>query len=433
MIFKDALRSLKNNFGKALFYWLTFVLTSMFIFLFFNISMSESVGVTFFYANQDLALTVTVFVIAVCLIIIFFANDFFIKNKARDLAIRLVCGATYMQLASYLLVQTFLLLLAAIPAGVILALGLIPILNVTISGMMQTDFTISVHFDAVVTTTIVLVSVVFWTTYLNLAFAYRNTAVNLLNDRKMTNPLAGVDLGWERRKLSDKVKNIGGLILYLMPLVMFHLNTEAALMFAILGMIGFNLILNSLFIPLLDRIIHEKKMDDPKAVARIGFIRTDLQILKNNVILFLVSCILLISMFISGAEKPMEVMLSLLSYIVMNVLLSLAIMFRFQTEITSRKKYFRPLEQIGYVREDLKQVVIREVIFVYAFIIATALPYLLSMFAALAGKGLMQWSTGFFLLICMIIPLVICCLITLYYYFAIIFRQEKVPEAVTQS
>ena len=40
MIIRDALRSLKNNFGKALFYWLTFVLTSMFIFLFFNIAMS---------------------------------------------------------------------------------------------------------------------------------------------------------------------------------------------------------------------------------------------------------------------------------------------------------------------------------------------------------------------------------------------------------
>ncbi len=433
MIIRDALRSLKNNFGKALFYWLTFVLTSMFIFLFFNIAMSETVGVSFFYAQQDLALTVTIFVVAVCLIIIFFANDFFIKNKARDLALRLICGATYMQLASYLLVQTFLLLALAIPAGVILALILIPLLNAVISGMMQTAFTISLHFDAIVTTTIVLVSVVFWTTYLNLAFAYRNTAVNLLNDRKMTNPLAGITLDWERKKMSEKVKTIGGLILYLMPLIMFHFNTEAAVMFAILGMIGFHLVLNSLFIPLLDKIIHERKMDDPKAVARLGFIRTDLQILKNNVILFLVSCILLISMFISGAQKPMEVMLSLLSYVVMNILLSLAIMFRFQTEITSRKKYFRPLEQIGYVREDLKNVVFREVIFVYAFIIAMAAPYLISMFLALVNKGLMQWSTGGFLLICMILPLIFCCLVTLYYYFTIVFKEKKDVPAVQES
>ncbi|MCR4951995.1 MAG: hypothetical protein K6A40_11805 [Solobacterium sp.] len=425
MIFKDALRSLKNNFGKALFYWLTFVLTSMFIFLFFNISMSETVGVNFFEDKNDLALTVTIFVIAICLIIIFFANDFFVKNKSRDLAIRLICGATYMQLASYLLSQTFLLLFLAIPAGVLIALILIPFLNAVISAMMQTEFIITLHFDAIITTTIVLVSVVFWTTYLNLAFAYRNTAVNLLNERKMTNPLAGIDLGWEKRQTSVKVKNIFGLILYLMPLILFHLNTDAALLFAILGMVGFNLILNSLFIPLLDKVIHEKKMSDPKAVARIGFIRTDLQILKNNVILFLVSAILLISMFISGAEKPTEVMLSLLSYVVMNILLSLAIMFRYQTELTMRRKYFMTLEQLGYLEPDLKEVIMREVTFVYAFIILSSFPYLISMFLALIFKGLMTWHLALLLLLFMIIPLAVCYGITLYYYFTIVFPKQK--------
>ena len=117
----------------------------------------------------------------------------------------------------------------------------------------------------------------------------------------------------------------------------------------------------------------------------------------------------------------------------MNILLSLAIMFRFQTEITSRKKYFRPLEQIGYVREDLKNVVFREVIFVYAFIIAMAAPYLISMFLALVNKGLMQWSTGGFLLICMILPLIFCCLVTLYYYFTIVFKEKKDVPAVQES
>ena len=115
MIITDAIRSLKNSMAKAVFYWLTFVLTSLFIFLFFNISMSESLGFTWVENNNDTVTTVTVFVIAVCLIIIFFANDFFVKNKAKELAIRLVCGATFMQLAQYLLVQTFVLLLIALP------------------------------------------------------------------------------------------------------------------------------------------------------------------------------------------------------------------------------------------------------------------------------------------------------------------------------
>ena len=185
MIIKDAIRSLRNNFGKALFYWLTFVLTSMFIFIFFNISMSDAVGVTFINDKGSFATTLTVFVITICMIIIFFANDFFVKNKARDLAVRLVCGATYMQLAEYLLVQTFILLAIAIPAGILLALIAIPILNGIIAALAGTGLHITIRFSAVVMTTIILTTVVFWTTYLNLAFAYRNSASSLLNERSI--------------------------------------------------------------------------------------------------------------------------------------------------------------------------------------------------------------------------------------------------------
>ena len=65
MIIRDALRSLKRDFSKAVFYWLTFVLTSAFIFLFFNISMGEELGVTFVYSHDDLATTVTIFVVII--------------------------------------------------------------------------------------------------------------------------------------------------------------------------------------------------------------------------------------------------------------------------------------------------------------------------------------------------------------------------------
>ena len=57
MIIKDAFRSLINSFSKAFFYWLTFVLTSMFIFLFFNISMSDTVGVHWINNDNGIATT----------------------------------------------------------------------------------------------------------------------------------------------------------------------------------------------------------------------------------------------------------------------------------------------------------------------------------------------------------------------------------------
>ena len=92
MIFRDALRSLKKDIGRAFFYWLTFVLTTIFIFLFLNIAMSEAVGVTFVHtANTDISTNVSLILIVICIVEIIFANDFYVRSKARDLAVRLVC------------------------------------------------------------------------------------------------------------------------------------------------------------------------------------------------------------------------------------------------------------------------------------------------------------------------------------------------------
>ena len=58
---RDAVRSLKKDLDRAVFYWIVFVLSSMFLFLFFHLSLSEAVGFTFIYSKNDLPTYLTVF------------------------------------------------------------------------------------------------------------------------------------------------------------------------------------------------------------------------------------------------------------------------------------------------------------------------------------------------------------------------------------
>lgn len=44
-LIKLAIRSLKTDFLKSLFYFLSFVLTTIFIFLFFNLTLNPSTGI----------------------------------------------------------------------------------------------------------------------------------------------------------------------------------------------------------------------------------------------------------------------------------------------------------------------------------------------------------------------------------------------------
>ena len=414
MIVQDAIRSLKNNFGKAFFYWLTFVLTAMFIFIFFNISMSDAVGVTFINDSGSFATTLTVFVIAVCMVIIFFANDFFVKNKARDLAVRLICGAKYMQLAGYLLVQTFILLLIAIPAGIFLALFLIPVLNGLIALLSSEAFHIAIRFRAVVMTAIILVSVVFWTTYLNLAFAYRNSASSLLNERKVKIKFEFAAL--ENMKISGRILQIVSAFLFLFPLVLFITAPQNSIGWTVMGMVGFLGCMKHILGPWLNKLLKHDLTDRPQMLAVLGFFRTDIQILRSSIILFTVTSTLLASVLVSRQMEPMEVLLTLLSYAVMSILLSLAIMFRYSTELSQRGRYFKSLSHLGYTGGDIRKIKRQEVTLFYIYVFVILGLYLGMMFLGLILKGMLAVSYAGILSLFVVIPLIVCWGATLYYY-----------------
>lgn len=414
MIVQDAIRSLKNNFGKAFFYWLTFVLTAMFIFIFFNISMSDAVGVTFINDSGSFATTLTVFVIAVCMVIIFFANDFFVKNKARDLAIRLICGAKYMQLAGYLLVQTFILLLIAIPAGIFLALFLIPVLNGLIALLSSEAFHIAIRLRAVVMTAIILVSVVFWTTYLNLAFAYRNSASSLLNERKVKIKFEFAAL--ENMKISGRILQIVSAFLFLFPLVLFITAPQNSIGWTVMGMVGFLGCMKHILGPWLNKLLKHDLTDRPQMLAVLGFFRTDIQILRSSIILFIVTSTLLASVLVSRQMEPMEVLLTLLSYAVMSILLSLAIMFRYSTELSQRGRYFKSLSHLGYTGGDIRKIKRQEVTLFYIYVFVILGLYLGMMFLGLILKGMLAVSYAGILSLFVVIPLIVCWGATLYYY-----------------
>jgi hypothetical protein len=189
-----------------------------------------------------------------------------------------------------------------------------------------------------------------------------------------------------------------------------------ALVVSIFGMVGFYLGVPNVIIPWLNSLTREKKTDDPEVMAVAGFYRTDLTILRSNIILFLASAILLVCILLGRETTPLEMMLSLLSYVVMNVLLSLAIMFKFSTEVYSRQKYFMTLNHLGYVKEDRERIINKEVGLLYLTILAVALLYLGNIFLAMIFGNVLTWNQAGLLILFMVIPLGIAWLFTLFYY-----------------
>lgn len=424
MIFHDALGSLKNDFSRSFFYWLTFLLTTTFSVLFFSVASQEEIGFTLIHASNDVSTTITIFSVVICMIEVFFANDFFIKTKSKALAIQLICGARFVQLAEYLLCQTFILLAAAIPCGILLAVGLIPVTNTAISLYLHSSFTIQVNSTAIIGTAFVVLTLIFWTTYLNMAFAYRNNASTLLNERSVltglsSSLLAGLGINKiENVKKAVKIlRGVGSIVLFIAPLAFMLRSPDNIFVLSLASMAGFLFTTTTVVIPGISKLLKDCCIHKPVVLTFLGFLRTDIRIMRVNVILLVLSSVLLISTLVTGCDTAMLMMMVLLSYIVINILLSLAVMFKFSTDILNRKKYFMTMDQLGYFKRDLNGIILAETTVFYVYVIFSALIPIGFIFALLSMRGMMEIPVIVFLTGSFLVPMLVCYLVTLLYYF----------------
>ena len=427
MIIHDAFMSLKNDMIHSFFYWLTFVISSMFIFLFLVVSMSDAVGVTFVQAKGDVATNLAVFSSVLCMVEIVFANDFYVKSKSRELAVRLVCGATYVQLAQYLLSQTVFLVAVAIPAGILAGTICIPLIGLLMSSITGTPMSINITGEALIWTICILGFVVFWTLILNLSFAYRNSAAQLLNSQTIktgsSNPFLTAFLEDLNKGKQGTISRLLALAMFLVPIGLFYFSPSASMIFAAVSLVGLNDLIKNLAMPYLNRHI-EKHITDPEKTGYLGFVRHDLKILKTNLLLLIVTSVLLITILVSTTTAT-DAVLVLITYVAMSTLFSMAILFRYSSDLSFRKKYYRTLSHIGYMQDSEKRMITKEVLTFYGVVIALILFYVINLSASLIIGGNLSVTSTVVLLISAVIPELICMIINRSFYMDVIFNSKK--------
>ena len=427
MIIHDAFMSLKNDMIHSFFYWLTFVISSMFIFLFLVVSMSDAVGVTFVQAKGDVATNLAVFSSVLCMVEIVFANDFYVKSKSRELAVRLVCGATYVQLAQYLLSQTVFLVAIAIPVGILAGTICIPLIGLLMSSITGTPMSINITGEALIWTICILGFVVFWTLILNLSFAYRNSAAQLLNSQTIktgsSNPFLTAFLEDLNKGKQGTISRLLALAMFLVPIGLFYYSPSASMIFAAVSLVGLNDLIKNLAMPYLNRHI-EKHITDSEKTGYLGFVRHDLKILKTNLLLLIVTSVLLITILVSTTTAT-DAVLVLITYVAMSTLFSMAILFRYSSDLSFRKKYYRTLSHIGYMQDSEKRMITKEVLTFYGVVIALILFYVINLSASLIIGGNLSVTSTVVLLISAVIPELICMIINRSFYMDVIFNSNK--------
>ena len=312
---------------------------------------------------------------------IIFANQFYIKAKGRDLAVRLVCGATYLHLSGYLLIQTLLLLLCAAPLGFGLGMVMLPVSEKLLFSFSASAYHLTIHAAAIGEALLIIGYVVFWIILLNMSFSYQNAQIMLTSN----NVLHGSTT--VKKSALLKIKMIAGAVLYLLPLVFFYGNPYASTVSVIVGLVGLYFVLRY-DVPLWLGNRIEKNYDSPMKLAVLGMIRQDLSILKYNIFLLIFTSVIFAGLFAMNREGIIGLIV-LVSYIVMVIMQVLALMFRFATSAAGRKKNFAILRHLGYEETQLIGIMKKEVWGVYGIVMVFTLLYIINLSAAYLKEGIM--------------------------------------------
>ena len=417
MILRDAIRSLKSDKSRTFFYWITYFLTSLFIFLFFNIMMSSDKGMEIITSGKDMAATfIVVVVVVICLMCIQFANNFYVHSKGKDIAVRLICGATFTKVTAYLMTQTLIIMLMSIPFGILLGILIIPLMNTMLPAVTAAGITIGIHSDANLLVFILLAMIIAWSTAINFSFTYTNAAFAMMNND-------GSDAAKEGSAISDFfsgmpliAKQIIFGALFVIPIIFLFNPNVSRMAFSMLGLLGVWGVINYIIAPSITTSMNKTNLDKSKILAGNGFLRKDLVINKSNIMLFIGCAIIQISIIADRQGQAFDVMLFTFSFILMNCLLAMMIMFKTSTEQAGRTKFFKVLNQIGFQENALKAITRNELVKLYGMVAGISLIYIGAMLAALYLNGELTIAKIAVMLLEMLVPVFICFVVNIFIY-----------------
>lgn len=402
-LIKLAIKSLKTDFIKSLFYFLSFLLTTIFIFLFFNLTFNPATGLEL--GRAKLITTIATFVILIAMLCVFMANDFYVFAKSKDISVVLMSGASVYQAGIYLLLQSIIIMMIAIPLGFVISYILVPVIN----GMMTLVFDYSgsidyISHDALVATAIILLFEVGWCTLLNMGYCYR-TSVNSL--AKSNIEIEKFSLGI--KKLSNRMY----LVLFILPMFLFLYfdDPSSYLLVAIIGIVGVYGLIKKIIPKYIEKRQNNESLENRWLLITLGNIRYDLQKVRMLVLIITIAAIILMCTTVYTIDEPLVSMITLLSYFSVMILLAITSIYKIGMELQSRKRSFMHLYYMGYVMDDLKKIINLEMIIFYGIIIVIPLLYQIIIVIKLYSIGVINLYLILIMLLIQIIPMLICMLI----------------------
>lgn len=381
-IFKFSLSMLKKDYKKSLIYGLTLTFAVTVIFLFLNIITNTLLfdntdkalqgGSTFATMEVPFSSGLSLLIIFFCCGMMFFANNFYLSRKTDEIAILRLSGTGAISCTMYLVYQTLMIMLVALPLGLLLGHFSGQYYNQLVFDSMDIIGNPAVPSIVYIYTIGVVLCIVATMSVLCNGYIYKNDIQSLLSSQTEMNM---------SEKSNVKMKSILFGLMFVFSLYSMFLAKHSPTSYIVPIFIGvcaiYGLIRYS--IPTFIRFIKSKYILT-KRYSLIYVSNLSYSLTRSQTLFFLMilSVTCMICTVASNQDNGREFISSIMSYIVIIILLITSIVYKYSMEAQTRSTLFTNLWKIGYTKKELKKIIFKEVLCYYALLIL--LPMFFSIF-----------------------------------------------------
>lgn len=318
----------------------------------------------------------SVLVIAICIMTIFFSHNFYLRGKTKDIGVMLMSGCSVGKLLRFLVTQNFIVVAIGSSIGILLGMSINPLMNALIYAQMNLDVSIFVFTwssAGFASMTMIMLSV--WLVILDYGFIIRCDSLDtmLKEETKM-----------KGRNAKPMIKKCCYVALYLGSIA-FILSYPVAyvsmyLMVYIGALIYFGAVnVFKYVIPDLLGYYQRKYVSTNKhLVLSLANIQYSVANSSQLVTLILLSTTILYYYLCKFIDDSATWSVVMFTYIVIMVLIITCIIYKLSSDALSKEPIYARMLCIGYLRKDIKRVIAQEIFGFYAMILLVAAAPLLS-------------------------------------------------------
>lgn len=318
----------------------------------------------------------SVLIIAICIMTIFFSHNFYLSSKTKDISIMLMSGCSIAKLLKFLIVQNFIVILFISPIGVLCGMLVTPLLNILIYSAMEIDVTpwiLPWNSAGYALFTMLMISV--WLVILDYGFIVRSASLNdLLKERSKM----------KGRKVKSLVKQLtySGIYLCSIGFILLYPVEDVSMLFMVYvgGFIYFGAVnVFRYVIPEIVAYIQRRYCFSHKHFL-LSFANIQYSVANSSqlVTLVLLTTSILFYYLCKFQNDMATWLVVMFTYIVILVLVITCIIYKLANDALTKEPIYERMLCIGYLRKDLKKVITQEVFGFYALVFLVALPPLLA-------------------------------------------------------